>query len=74
MLGSNPTRDSRMRRHHADGEDGRKLLSSLFLYRCCLRMPQKTHSIKWGEATSLSTNQKMPHPLQLKLENLFRLI
>ena len=30
MLGSNPIRDSRMRRHHADGEGGIEMLSSPF--------------------------------------------
>jgi hypothetical protein len=31
MLGSNPTRDSRMRRHHADGEDGRNAVFPIFI-------------------------------------------
>jgi hypothetical protein len=31
MLGSNPTRDSRMRRHHADGEGGRNTVFPFFI-------------------------------------------
>lgn len=31
MLGSNPSRDSRMRRHHADGEDGRNTVFPFFI-------------------------------------------
>ena len=31
MLGSNLTRDSRMRRHHADGEGGRNTVFPFFI-------------------------------------------
>jgi len=44
MLGSNPTRDSRMRRHHADGEGSRNTVfpfSILMLSPYASKNPKK---------------------------------
>ena len=73
MLGSNPSRDSRMRRHHADGEGGRNTVFPFFILMLsphALKNPLE----KWSEATSLSMLSKMPEVLQFKPEISFRLI
>lgn len=73
MLGSNPTRDSRMRRHHADGEGGRNTVFPFFILMLspyALKNPFK----KWSEATSLPISQKIVEPIQFNQEILFRLI
>jgi len=43
MLGSNPTRDSRMRRHHADGEGGRNTVFPFFILMLSPYALKKTH-------------------------------
>ena len=51
MLGSNPTRDSRMRRHHADGEGGRNTVFPFFILMLspyALKKPIK----RWRKATN----------------------
>ena len=63
MLGSNLTRDSRMRRHHADGESGRNTVFPFFILMLspyALKKPIK----KMARSDSLSMFQEMIEGLQ----------
>jgi len=73
MLRSNPTRDSRMRRHHADGEGGGNTVFPFFILMpppYALKKPTK----KMEQSDSLSIFQKIIEALQFNSEILFLLL
>ena len=66
MLGSNPSRDSRMRRHHADRGRREKILPSPYFMLMLSPHASENPLEKWSVATSLSMLAK------LRLFNLIR--
>jgi|GEM_PF-2469266 len=72
MLGSNPTRDNRIRRDHADGEGGR---NTLFPFSLLMLSSHTSKPIrKTARSDFIIHISKIPEVLQFKLEISFRLI